>query len=289
VSATPSALHLPSSADEILGPPVIGPRHPKQIPADFLVTVRSIASTAEPAPSAPPFRFQLTEEAKNHNTAVLARYNYDLEEVFKAHCPGCALCPGSEFRPPERLEPLLQHHPHWPIFRRILTQGATFPLKSPLPDKDRKAENRRMLQRGNHKSAELHAEPLQQGIVGEVRHGFCLPINKNIVNEIPFAMVAPLGVATQTTVSETGDRIPKYRTLHDMTYSTNPPTTKSLNDLADPTGLPEMVFGHTLSRTIHQVLSLRLHFPHSRILLWKGDYKSAYRRITHGGLQQLSP
>jgi hypothetical protein len=45
---------------------------------------------------------------------------------------------------------------------------------------------------------------------------------------------------------------------------------------------PEMIFGWYLLRIIHSsIVSLRLHYPHSRILISKYDYSDAYRRMAY--------
>jgi hypothetical protein len=55
----------------------------------------------------------------------------------------------------------------------------------------------------------------------------------------------------------------------------------SVNSRIDMDAYSEMFFGGCLLRIIHLILSLRLHYPHSRILISKYDYSDAYRRMAH--------
>ena len=43
----------------------------------------------------------------------------------------------------------------------------------------------------------------------------------------------------------------------------------------------DIIFGWYLLRILHLVVSIRLHFPHTRILIAKYDYSDAYRRMAH--------
>jgi hypothetical protein len=43
----------------------------------------------------------------------------------------------------------------------------------------------------------------------------------------------------------------------------------------------EMIFGWSLLRIIHLIVSIRLHYPKSRILILKYDNSDAYRRRAH--------
>jgi hypothetical protein len=43
----------------------------------------------------------------------------------------------------------------------------------------------------------------------------------------------------------------------------------------------EIILGWCLLRIIHLIVSIRLHYPKSRILISKYDYSDAYRRMAH--------
>ena len=74
--------------------------------AGFMETVRQVAAANVRVPTASPFRFELTAEAAAHNTGILESFDYDLASAIDAF-PGTTISPGSELRPPEQLQPLL--------------------------------------------------------------------------------------------------------------------------------------------------------------------------------------
>jgi hypothetical protein len=82
-----------------------------------------------------------------------------------------------------------------------LSKGASFPL-FPIPDEIRQADVLFHKERGNHKSAVLHSEKIQQIIKDDVERGFALIIPIEILNSIPLSSLAPLGCQEQTTINE---------------------------------------------------------------------------------------
>ena len=48
-------------------------------------TVRALATTAVPIPSNSPFMFGFNSTAANHNSTLLAKFDYNLERVLHAH------------------------------------------------------------------------------------------------------------------------------------------------------------------------------------------------------------
>ena len=62
---------------------------------------------------------------------------------------------GSEFREVEVLEPLWQRHKFWPNMKKIVTEGLTYPLEE-ISEETRKEDLQHMIQRGNHKSAQMN-------------------------------------------------------------------------------------------------------------------------------------
>ena len=48
-------------------------------------TVRTLATTAVPVPSRSPFMFGFNSTAANHNSTLLAKFDYDLKRVLQAH------------------------------------------------------------------------------------------------------------------------------------------------------------------------------------------------------------
>ena len=72
------------------------------------------------------------------------------------------------------------------------------------------------LKKGNHKSAQRHMHILHKNIQQEVSHGFQFPFHLSIINKIPHSVVSPYGIAKQSTYNDRMERVPKYRTTHDL-------------------------------------------------------------------------
>ena len=53
-------------------------------PSNILQRVRDVMASSCPTPSAPEFSFELTKEAAEHNLAVLARHDFNLEQTLAA-------------------------------------------------------------------------------------------------------------------------------------------------------------------------------------------------------------
>jgi len=53
-------------------------------PSNLLQHVREVMVSSFPTPSAPEFRFELTKEAAEHNLAVLAWHEFNLEQTLAA-------------------------------------------------------------------------------------------------------------------------------------------------------------------------------------------------------------
>ena len=100
----------------------------------------------------PEFKFHMTSSAAQHNWTVLKKYDLDLKTALNAQ-KHTQLYYGSEFRPPEILEPLLKHHPLWPRLSDQLNNGAFFPLNE-LSEEERIQDLNEALEFGNHKGAD---------------------------------------------------------------------------------------------------------------------------------------
>ncbi len=74
-------------------------------------------------PSAPEFRFKLSEEAAKQNLEVLRKYDYDLGWALEAQ-KASPFGPGKEFKPPDILRQVIGLHPLWSRMEDILTHGS---------------------------------------------------------------------------------------------------------------------------------------------------------------------
>ena len=163
------------------------------------------------------FEFTWSEAAANHNWAVLERYDLDLHKALQNQTR-TQLAFGSEFLSVPLLEPLVGHHPLWPRLRRWLVKGAEFPLQ-PISEDDRVSDLNMALIRGNHKSAKLAIERVQELLHKEVLRGWQLPLPPENLILLPGAIVAPLGLVSQATINERGEIIPKDRITHDQSFN----------------------------------------------------------------------
>ena len=272
---------LPSDASLFFPEPIIGPCDEFAPPPWFLEEIKRICATKSPTPTKSPIRFELSDQAAEHNATVLELVGFDIDRLIQENISS-TLGFGSEFRKVSELEPLLGKHPHFAQLVRLLTEGMHYVFHRELNPTERKKEVSAMLARGNHKSAQ--SEQLQVGklLAKDVLHGFSIPIPVSVVERIPGAMVQPLGLVQQWTVNPKGERVIKFRLTQDLSFSTDraaAPT--SINARVDMTAYAEMIYGWCLPRIIHYVVSLRARFPDLRILISKYDYSDAYRRIAH--------
>jgi hypothetical protein len=217
--------------------------------------------------------FRSSPRAVQANAELLAKYDFDLERLLDSES-GTTVDYDSEFRPIPPLKQLMGDHPIFgPLAQHRKWNG--LPL---LPN----YHSRRA--RGNHKSAKNEPDQIDRLLKKEVDHGFAIPVPIDIVAKIKHSSVQPIGLAKQLGLSSDRTRKIKYRMTQDLSYS-HTRTAKGLpvfvNGRIGMDAYSEMIFGWCLLHIIHLILLLRLHFPHSRILISKYDYSDAYRRMTH--------
>ena len=74
----------------------------------------------------------------------------------------------------------------------------------------------------------MNTQTLYDNYTKEVKHGWMLPIPKHSLTKLKGAAVIPVGVATQFTIDDKGNRKVKKRTTHDASFP--PPTNQSVNN-----------------------------------------------------------
>ena len=224
----------------------------------------------------PEFKFHMTSSAAQHNWTVLKKYDLDLQTALNAQ-KHTQLYYGSEFRPPEILEPLLKHHPLWPRLSDQLNNGAFFPLNE-LSEEERIQDLNEALEFGNHKGADDNPELFEKMMKADVDAGYSLIIPRDKVTLLKGALMSPMNIADQSGIDEHGNIINKKRLTHNqsMEYSSG----TSINNRVKTEDLQDVMYGSCLLRVIHQIVEYRSRFPQNRILIQKIDFKSAYRR-TH--------
>lgn len=225
------------------------------------------------------FRFENSGEAALPNAIVLECYNFSINDAILAQ-PSSIVSYGSEFKEPSNFQELLQGHPHWDLFNKILTKGATFPLNH-ISNDLRLQDIMYHKERGNHKSAEMHNDALASIIENDIVKGYALPLPPEILLKIPNASLAPLGCICQDSINEQGLKTSKFRMTHDQTFPG--PSKLSVNLRVKKEELPPCMYSFVLCRVIHYIVSLRLRHPSTRLYICKYDIDLAYRRCHLSG------
>ncbi len=96
-------------------------------PDKLIARIKQVMGTPCNMPSAPEFRFKLSEKATNHNLAVLEKYDYDLGRALNAQ-QDSPLGPGKEFKPPNILQLVFGLHPLRKRMEDFITHGSKWPL-----------------------------------------------------------------------------------------------------------------------------------------------------------------
>jgi hypothetical protein len=123
--------YLPNDVNAFLPGTLMGPDDSFQAPNWLLAALAEVASTPAPTPSRPPAKFDTSPESLEHNSAMIASYDYDFERFLGAH-QETTLGFGSEFRPLQQLERVLGPHANFPFFRRILEDGMGYSFKAEI-------------------------------------------------------------------------------------------------------------------------------------------------------------
>ena len=237
--------------------------------------VQHIAAWTQPPPVDCHFKFSLSKSSAADNFQLLYTFGLDLERAFQ-EAGGTCLAYGSEFKPPEILQPLLQYHPFWTNILTALSKGVQTP-QAHQSEQTRRRSVTEAIARGNHKSAASQPNLLQTLLADEVRFGFSLPLPTDKAIMIPDCWLSPLGIATQSTIDDRGSIIPKFRLTHDLSW--NYPSGASPNSRLLPDKLSPVTFGHCLSRILHYIVDVRCRHPKTPIYLMKVDWSKAFRRL----------
>ena len=142
------------------------------------------------------------------------------------------------------------------------------------------AELKAQVHQGNHQKASQQPEKLKKKIHREVEYGYAVPVSKETVFILEDAMAQPCNLNNQFMLTETGERVSKKRLTHIMSKGITKENA-SINDRADISRYPAMIYGFCLLRIIHFIVALRLAFPNERILINKFNFSDAYQRIAH--------
>ena len=246
----------------------------------LMAIINEVLEAETRATSPIPFKFENTQEAAKHNDQLLKKHNYDMAEVLRTY-DNTVLHPGTEFRHVEVLRKLLGQHKDWPKLEKIITTGIQYGFRDDIhySESQRTTDIKASIQRGNNKSAldPIHKEFILKNYTKEVERGWMLPIPKTTVQKMKGGGVIPIGIATQHTVNEQGNRIEKHRLTHDCSNVRD--SGWSVNTMVNEELLEPCIYGHCLWRLLHHVHKLRLEHTQTRIYVNKTDLDAAFRRL----------
>ena len=273
--------YLDSNARSFFNDPIIGPDDAFVPPGWFIEELSKLTRHTTRTPRKSPIEFTNTHEAAEKNERTLALFDFDIGRLI-AEFADTTLGYGSEFRTVDELKPLIGTHPNFSTLAQVITSGMPYVFTRELDSVTKLAELETLLTRGNHKSAKNFPDQVANLLAKDVRHGFSIPIPTRTVRAIPGAAVQPLGLASQWTLNEEGERVIKFRMTQDLSFSSHQTgEAVSINSRIDMSAYAEMIYGWCFPRIVHYVLALRGKHPRQRILICKYDYSDAYRRIAH--------
>ena len=129
------------------------------------------------------------------------------------------------------------------------------------------------LARGNHSSAKQNPKAVEERLVADLLHGrvFIVPVSHAAM--IPLLRPAPLGDVFKRN---------KHRVIHDLSFRYQLPDGSpdwSVNDLTDPSEVPDCDIGHIFIDFLSRVYQLRLRYRSAHIVLAKVDVTDAFRHV----------
>ena len=123
-------------------------------PDDLIDCIKKVMGTpCSTPPSAPEFKFEISEQAMQHNLAVLEKYEFNLGKALDARHDS-PLGQGMEFCPPDVLPSIFGLHPLWNQMEDILKNGSKWPLEE-ISEEVRASDLQEAPTFGNHKGASL--------------------------------------------------------------------------------------------------------------------------------------
>ena len=241
-------------------------------------TVKEISKIEEDELNFSQFLFEDTEEAAVFNTNVLKKHDFDFEKAVESE-KNSILTPGSEFRHIDNISKIWKFRENWEEIRSILTKGVEYPLMQEQHEDIRKEDLKKMVERGNHKSAKKQENflVLQKITRKEVEQGFTFPLTQEGLFQLKGAAVIPMGVHEQYTINELGERIMKQRACHDASFPT--PSGYSVNLDHNSDLLSPCIYGQCLRRCLHSIHIMRSTHENTVIYIIKYDFDAAYRRV----------
>ena len=244
----------------------------------LLQSLTTLCSSTEVTPKKHTFQFENSRSAAKFNTKLIKLADYKLENCIRKQ-KNTILSAGSEFRNIQNLQKLFKYHENWVEIKNIITKGCEYNMINEPDEKTRLSDLLAMIERGNHKSSKSDENfpALQKAFDKEVKRGWLLPITVESLTKIKGLSIIPLGIATQFTVNESGDRVIKRRVTHDASFPA--PSGLAVNNMVQEALLQDCIYGKCLLRVLHSIHQMRWDFKNKRILMSKYDMDAAYRRL----------
>lgn len=241
--------------------------------------LKSVFESICKTPRKSAFTFENTEDAAKTNSKILLSFGGNVKRVIESE-KGSMLTPATEFRDQKYIKPLFDLHEDGDKLLSMVVEGAKYPFKDDVvySKEERLQDNESAIIRGNNGSAKGKEEIIMSRYAKKVEKGWMLPFNLGDIPDIDDIGLIPIGVATQTTIDENGNSIPKDRLTHDCSRAQEI-SGLSVNITTDDDKLEVCRFGMALFRLIYQIHQLRLEYPQIPIVISKLDFDSAYRRI----------
>lgn len=241
-------------------------------------TIQKICNTVETFPAPSQFIFESSLAAATHNTSILEKHKCNYRQAVRSN-PSSIITPGSEFRSIDCLHFLWKNRHDWKKIKQTIYKGIKCPLKPDLPEATRLSDLTKMMERGNHPSAN---DPTKSNIIRdnynkETTQSFMIPILPSAFPKIAHLEMTPLGIAEQPTITADGHIGIKNRSIHDCSFKMH--SGHSINDQHIPELLEECWYGQCLRRLLHCLHRLRIHYPNKHIFICKYDLDAACRRL----------
>jgi hypothetical protein len=185
-------------------------------PDNLIDRIKKVMGTPCSTPSAPEFRFELSEEAMQHNLEVLDKYEFDLGKAPDAQHDS-PLGPGVEFSPTDILHKIFGLYPLWIRMEAMLKNGSKWPLTG-ISEDNRAKDLQEALTFGNHKGASSKSALPRKLISKDVKYSYSLPIPLDSVTKVKGLVMAPMNIMAQNTIDEHGRIVPKDRLTHDQSW-----------------------------------------------------------------------
>ena len=244
-------------------------------PQDLISTIKELSVATPVTPSKSKFSFEVSDIAATDNWQILSDSGFCLGTALTQDSDSITRY-GSEFKSHKLLRKIFHKHPLWKRLKLILKRGIKFPLEHTSIE-IRKLDLASAIEFGNHKGIEKHPTIFTDLVNTDVQKGFALIIPFDKLTQLPGALLCPMNVIEQHTISDMGEIIDKQRACHDLSFPF-PPSDTSVNSRVRKDDLQPCMFGHCIVRIIHYIIALRLNHPNMPILIQKIDFKSAYHR-----------